>query len=66
MVALNPRADGSTSPEYTMGEYGYSGRKADFINTIMGTWSKNQNKFNKNMKNEEQVGDVIKNIKDIL
>lgn len=49
-----------------MGEYGYSGRKADFINTIMGTWSKNQNKFNKNMKNEEQVGDVIKNIKDIL
>ena len=49
-----------------MGEYGYSNRKEDFIIAIMSTWNVNQKKFNENMKNEEQIVDIIKNIKDML
>ena len=32
----------------------------------MSTWNVNQKKFNENMKNEEQIVDIIKNIKDML
>ena len=49
-----------------MGEYGYSNRKEDFIIAIMSTWNVNQKKFNENMKNEEQIVDILKNIKDML
>lgn len=45
-----------------MGEYGLAEAKKEFINTIMGTWEINQNKFNKNMKKEEKIKDNLEKI----
>ena len=45
-----------------MGEYGLTEAKKEFINTIMGTWEINQNKFNKNMKKEEKIKDDLEKI----
>lgn len=46
-----------------MDEYSDIERKENFKRNIMKTWDKNQNKFSENMKNERNVGEILKSMK---
>lgn len=45
-----------------MGEYAHQDKNEYFVKVVMDIWNKNQNKFNKNMKKEEQVGENVSEI----
>ena len=46
-----------------MGEYAEKDKRREFIRNIMETWKENQKEFNENMKKENPMNDILKNIK---